>query len=288
MIATYALLTLAVVSLWLGGDDRAPKWRRFGWLAVLAAAVAAAMKCGVVHPIGLVWIVALALAAFAFARPALPLWVRLAAAVVILGLSLGLLTHQLPGFANLRVLYAVRFTPDAMPYTLFLNFDKTVVGVLLLGWCHARLSRAAEMRRMLKAAAPWILPVIGVVLVLSLAAGYVRFEPKFPRETWLWLWVNLCFTCLTEEALFRGFVQAQVQRALQHVPAGHWLAIALAAVLFGIVHAGGGATYVALATVAGAGYGWIYLRTGRIEASILAHFTVNTVHFFLFTYPALQ
>ena len=45
--------------------------------------------------------------------------------------------------------------------------------------------------------------------------------------------------------------------------------------------------YVALAAVAGAGYGWAYLRTQRIEASILTHFALNAVHFFGFTYPAL-
>jgi len=43
-----------------------------------------------------------------------------------------------------------------------------------------------------------------------------------------------------------------------------------------------------LSTVAGLGYGWVYQRTGRIEASILTHFALNLVHFLLFTYPALQ
>jgi len=39
--------------------------------------------------------------------------------------------------------------------------------------------------------------------------------------------------------------------------------------------------------VAGIGYGWAYRRTGRIEASILTHFSLNSLHFLLFTYPAL-
>jgi membrane protease YdiL (CAAX protease family) len=69
---------------------------------------------------------------------------------------------------------------------------------------------------------------------------------------------------------------------------GQWWALSVASVLFGLAHAGGGPIYVALATVAGAGYGWAYLRTGKIEASILTHFALNAVHFFGFTYPALQ
>jgi len=41
-----------------------------------------------------------------------------------------------------------------------------------------------------------------------------------------------------------------------------------------------------LATIAGIGYGGIYWRTNRIEASIFAHFLVNTTHILCFTYPA--
>jgi hypothetical protein len=127
-----------------------------------------------------------------------------------------------------------------------------------------------------------------LLLTLSLGAGYVRFDPKFPAETWLWLGVNLGFTCMAEEALFRGFIQAQLQRGWRNQPGGRWLALGLAAGLFGLAHAAGGAAYVALASVAGVGYGWIYQRTQRIEASILTHFALNAVHFFFFTYPALQ
>jgi hypothetical protein len=127
-----------------------------------------------------------------------------------------------------------------------------------------------------------------VLLGLSLASGYVRFDPKFPRESWLWITVNLCFTCVAEEALFRGFIQAQLARLWGNVVRGGWYALLVSAVLFGLAHAAGGPAYVTLATIAGVGYGWAYLRTGRIEASILTHFAVNATHFFGFTYPALQ
>jgi membrane protease YdiL (CAAX protease family) len=125
-------------------------------------------------------------------------------------------------------------------------------------------------------------------MALSLAAGYVRFEPKFPAETWLWLGVNLGFTCVAEEAIFRGFIQAQLARAWAQRDGGPGWALVVAAGLFGLAHAAGGPAYVALATAAGVGYGWIYRKTSRIEASILTHFALNTVHFLAFTYPALQ
>ena len=57
--------------------------------------------------------------------------------------------------------------------------------------------------------------------------------------------------------------------------------------LFGLAHAGGGATWLAVATIAGLGYAAIYARTRRIEGAILVHFAVNAAHFIGFTYPRL-
>ena len=288
MITTFALLALAVLALWWGGDARAPALRREAWLIFLAASLVAALVSGVMRPVGLPWVAAIAVTTFALGQRQLTGGRRYLAVVVFVAVATGLALHRLPGFNNPRVIDAVRFSADAIPYSLYLNYDKALAGLFVLGWCHSRLATGRDWRSMLATAAPWSAGLIGLIMLLSLAAGYVRLEPKFPAETWLWLGVNLGLTCMAEEALFRGFVQAQLQRAWQHFAAGRWLALGVAALLFGLAHAAGGATYVALATVAGLGYGWVYQRTGRIEASILTHFTLNTAHFFLFTYPALQ
>jgi len=288
VIFTFTLLALSVLSLWLGGDDRAPALRRNLWLRFFAASLAAALVFGIVRPLGLVSVVAIAAATYGFSRPAAGKLQKAAAGLAIFALAAGLMLHRLPGFNNPRVIDAVRFTADAVPFTLYLNYDKVLVGLFFLGWCHVRISRGSDWRAMLATAAPRAAGLLVLIMALSLAAGYVRFDPKFPAETWLWLGVNLGFTCMAEEAIFRGFLQAQLQRLWQHRSGGPWLALGVAAVLFGLAHAAGGATYVALATVAGFGYGWVYQRTQRIEASILTHFALNTVHFLCFTYPALQ
>ncbi|MBS0662526.1 MAG: CPBP family intramembrane metalloprotease [Verrucomicrobia bacterium] len=287
MIPTYGLLALAVLALWLGGPGAAP-WRRWAWLFLLGAAASAGFVAGFLQPAGVAWLTLLTLALFAFRRPQLPLWGTVIAALAIIALALGLMIHWLPGFNNPRVLQAVTFSPDAMPFTLFLNFDKAAAGLLLIGWTQDRINRTSEWGRMFRGA--WLATVatVAVILLLSMLAGYVRFDPKVPAAAGLWLGVNLLFTCMAEEAMFRGFVQGQLQRLLPSEGGGAWLAIILGAGLFGLAHAPGGPTYVGLAAVAGLGYGWIYFRTQRIEASILAHFTVNVLHFFLFTYPALR
>lgn len=292
MIVTYALLTLALLALWVGGsetrpDERQPPLRRL-WMAFLAAAVAAGLLAGILRPVALLWIAGFAAAVLLFARADANGPQRLGATIALLGLAAGLMAHQLPGFNNPLVIPPTRFSPDALPFRLHLNFDKPLIGLFIIGLLHRRLAHIAQWRAMAAAAAPVTAGLIVAIVVLSVAAGYVRFDPKLPGEAWLWLWVNLCFTCVGEEALFRGFIQAQLQRAWREVPRGEWLALGTAAVLFGVAHAAGGIAYVALATLAGIGYGWVFLRTGRIEASILTHFALNTVHFLGFTYPALD
>ncbi len=287
MIPTFSLLTLAILALWVSGGEEAPLRRRYLWLILCGGALGAALGNGIVTPIGLGWIAGFAVAALTFSRAPKPGHARVIAGAAIVVLAAGLMTHQLPGFNNPCVIDSVRLTPDALPYRLHLNFDKTLVGLFFIGFCHPRIASITEAWRALRLAAPIIGGLLAVLLAASLIAGYVRFAPKFPPEAPLFLWTNLCLTCLAEEAIFRGFVQRGLQERWRHLPRGKWFALGIASMLFGLAHAAGGPTYVILSTVAGLGYGWAYLRTGRIEAGILAHFTLNAVHFLFFTYPAL-
>ena len=288
VVLTFSLLTLAILALWATGDETAPAWRRNVWGLLVFAACGAAWMSGILYPLGATSVALVAVLAWGFSRAAPMSWKKLVFGVALLVVAAGLMIHALPGFSNPRAITSLRITPDAFPYTLFLNFDKTVAGIFLLGWCHARMNRAAEWRAMFVIAAPWAVGLFVLTMMISLVAGYVRFEPKLPAIAPLWMWANLFLTCVAEEAICRALIQNQLQQALKSFPGGRWLALVVAAVLFGLAHQAGGPIYVALATLAGAGYGYIYQRTGRIEASILTHFTLNTVHFFLFTYPALQ
>ncbi|MBX3736584.1 MAG: CPBP family intramembrane metalloprotease [Candidatus Didemnitutus sp.] len=278
------MLALAVAALWLPGT-----WLgRSAWQWLTVVAFAAAWWAGVLDATGagvaVVWFGAVQVWA---SDRAAPRGRRALEAIVVLVAAAALMMHALPGFANPRVIGPVRFTPDAMPFSLFVNFDKTLIALGLLGLAHARVASAREWRGVLHEVAKWAPLTIAAVLTGSFALGYVRWAPKLPAEAPLWLAVNLLFTCTAEEALFRGFVQGGLRRAWANVRGGKWLALAVGAMAFGLAHVAGGWKYVALATVAGAGYGWVYERTQRVEASALAHWALNTLQFFLFTYPAL-
>jgi membrane protease YdiL (CAAX protease family) len=285
--ATYIALLLAVLGLWIG---------RSVWLGLMAVAVGAGYTSGVLQGPAIVWIAAFAGVCIGYDRarrisaPRLKRRVAVglsALGVLVLALLLGM--HALPGFHNFLVLDKVVLSSGAVPYTLYLNFDKTLVGVFILGLCHQPLlSRAKQWAEATRRAAP-IVPIhIALVAAGAAAIGYLTWQPKWVSLFWVWAPVNLFFVCLSEEALFRGFIQRELAATLRGTRAGNVIAIGVSAALFGLAHLGGGVSYVVLATAAGLGYAIVYHRTRSIEISMLAHFALNAVHFLLFTYPALQ
>jgi membrane protease YdiL (CAAX protease family) len=124
-------------------------------------------------------------------------------------------------------------------------------------------------------------------LAVGVAAGAVQVDVKLPERFWVFLSINLLFTCVAEEAFFRGVIQERVTSALGERRWAVPVSVALSAVLFGLAHAGGGVAVVAVSTIAGIGYAAAYARSRSIESAVLAHFLLNAIHFVGFTYPSL-
>jgi membrane protease YdiL (CAAX protease family) len=74
---------------------------------------------------------------------------------------------------------------------------------------------------------------------------------------------------LGEELLFRGFVQAGLSRLIGP-PYGSWIALAAAALLFGVCH-WLNTTYAAAALVAGLYFGLIFWATGSLWTPLVCH-----------------
>lgn len=280
LTATAALL-LAVLTLWAG------PWT---WRIAVGAAVVGGYAAGFLHGPAALWLVVVTASAWRLRTSdgwRRAVWITVMAA---LGLLLGL--HALLGFSNPVMLRDVILADGARPYSQYINFDKTLAGVLFLGcsgWTPLRSAR--EWNAALQRAAPVTLVTVTVVMTASLALGYVRFDPRWSAIFPVWAAINLLTTCVSEEAFFRGLMQHELQCGLP--PAfgprqAAAISVALSALLFGVAHAAGGWQYMVVATVAGTGYAVVYHRTARLEMAMLTHFAVNAVHFLLFTYPALR
>ena len=278
-----AALTLAAACLWL------PRPAAFrlpvpAWTVPTGLGLAFALAAGLLDGLGLLAILVLAAACHAANRPG-HRGVRLLAHGLVLALCAGLFLHVMPGFANPRVLDAVVLGPDSTPYTKYLNVDKGIAGVLLLGLYVPKLTERDEGARNAGGFVWRFLVLVLLAMGVAIGSGYVRWDPKLPSWWPMWTWSMVVLTALPEEALFRGVIQTWL--AGGRLDGQRCWAIVTAGVVFGMAHFAGGPLYVLVASVAGVGYGWIYASTRSIGAAIAAHAGLNAVHLFFFSYPAL-
>jgi uncharacterized protein len=264
------------------------------WIPLLALTVVAGYMSGQLAGPAAAWIALLAAACQLYVHEShdSSTWAsRTRKAIGLLGLvtlSLGLSLHRLPGFHNLLLQPPTRLTANSAPYQLWLEFDKTIAGLLVLAICCRRLIQTPGQfwEALRRAAVPCAVTIVAVVS-MSVASGFVRWDPKWSGQFWIWATLNLLSTCMSEEAFFRGFIQAQIASQLASWRRGPSVAIGCSAALFGIAHIAGGWHYALLASLAGAGYAIVFHRSTRIEMSMLTHFGLNSVHFLLFTYPVI-
>ncbi|HEU4780983.1 MAG TPA: type II CAAX endopeptidase family protein [Steroidobacteraceae bacterium] len=280
----FLLLLTAVLGLWV---------HRAVWITALIAAVLAGIFTDALHWLAAVWIAMLAALAIAYTRardstsPDKIAWQILAGLVFALyALAMGL--ALLPGFHRIVLVQPQVLSEGATPYGISVGFPKVVTGIIILGLINPLLVRSwRELGRVLARALPvfTLTAVVGMAIVIGL--GYSSFAPKWTQLFLLFAPVNLFFTCMAEEAFFRGFLQHELSRVGSNRALAAGVALVIGATLFGLAHFGGGLDYAIAAAVAGAAYGWAFMRTQRIEAAMAVHFGVNATHFLFFTYPRL-
>lgn len=271
----YALLAGSVLLAFTRGRHR--EWVSF---LMMALAARVGMSTGAIGPWAMVWILlihvlALSLRQVTSRGGALWLLVSLHAGWIILCCALAV--HAFPEFKNLAIVRGFMISPDSMPYSFYLNFDKPLIGAAFVLWLTR--SGARDWRGIFG----WGLGlgVVSVVVLIGAAwgLGFVRWDPKWPQFAGAWLISNLLLTCVAEEAFFRGYLQGAGGERRWVLP--------VVALLFGLSHFMAGPAMMAFSAVAGLAYGYAFRRAG-LEAAVLAHFTLNATHFLLFSYPALE
>lgn len=222
-------------------------------------------------------LVSLAGLLLAWRTPRLPQPWRGVALTLVLLWAMALTLHLVPGFDNLKVLDRVQAGPASVPFTLYLNLDKPLIFFgLLLAW-PALLGPGGTMRW--RPLALLILP-LAALLITAWQLGALKPDVGLPHWWWLFAFNNLVFTCVAEEALFRGLIQQGVTSRSKP-----WLGLLVASLLFGAAHLAGGPLLVLFAALAGACYGLAFQLSGRLSVAILLHFLFNFAHLALFTYP---
>ena len=277
-LAPFILLLAAVLGLWA---------HRALWVGALVAAVVSGYLSDALHGLAALWIAIAAVLAWGYAHANSRIArVFLGIAFGVHALAMGL--ALLPGFTRVVLVEGVVLSPGAAPCDIAVGFPKVVTGILILGLINPELVSRHGLGAVLRRAVPVFAITTLVVMLAVYALGYTAFAPKWTPLFLLWAPINLFFTCLSEEAFFRGFVQRELSRVESRPEVAALFALVAGALLFGAAHLGGGLSYAIAATLAGLGYGWAFKRTQRIEAAVAVHFGVNAVHFLLFVYPTFS
>jgi len=254
------------------------------YLILLSIGYAVALTYGQLSLLVAVSVGLLLIAGYAVRQQRTP-WARYLGHGLFIVLALSLAMHWLPGFYNGRAIDPQRLTPEAVPFSMYLNQDKPLIGFWLLIACPWIVARRPLRLSICVAALALSLTVI-IVLSAAVLLGITDWAPKWPEQAWVWVLNNLLLVTLVEEALFRGYIQGGLSRQFKQFRYGDNLALLLASLLFGLVHVNAGLQWTLLATIAGVGYGLAY-RFGGLGAAVITHFGVNLVHFVFFVYPMM-
>ena len=281
-LLTYVFLLMTVVICWTSS------------FLVGLIALALSSLVGVflhrIQSIGLIWILLAGVSIWIASNPSNPTfsrWLRWMAMGAFVFMAIALSHHMLPGFNNLLVFDTVQFSADSAPFTMYLNFDKTAVGIFIyLFLLKQRESVSWQTKDSLITIRTFVV-LLAFMLVLALGTHYVRIDPKLPSQTWLWALNNLFFVSFAEESLFRGLIQGGLTNLASATYHWKWFPLVVSSLLFGLDHYEGGLSYILLAAFAGAFYGYAYWKTYKLGSSILVHFGLNLTHFLLFSYPSL-
>jgi membrane protease YdiL (CAAX protease family) len=202
-------------------------------------------------------------------------------------LAFGLFFHKIPGFDNFKVFDGTQVCSACAPFTMYLNLEGGIIGFLLLTTLIPLARSGKDWAPIFQTASFWLVLCVFALMAAATYIGYVKFDMKFPPQTYVFALNNLILVCIAEEAFFRGYIQKYLTSFCTRYQLPKLLALVIASLLFGFRHLAGGPAFIGLSAIAGLFYGAAYMKTGRIEASIITHFGLNIIHFLFFSYPFL-
>jgi membrane protease YdiL (CAAX protease family) len=249
-----------------------------------------AFTYGIINPVGLLAIgIFWGLCELHWCNPSTKEWLNAIRLTLLVGMAFAFANHLIPGFHNLRVITDVQISALSSPFTMYLNFDKTIAAAILALAGSVVLKQASSFgKKSLAQTLKISIVCVALLIPLAVLSGYVTLDPKLPEIFSLWTFNNLLFVCFAEEVIFRGIIQKHLMQMAQRYQISPFVPILVTSILFGTLllgHLHGGIVYIAFAAISGLFYGYAYHITGRLEAAILVHFVVNLTHFLLFSYP---
>lgn len=282
---SYGLLGGAIACVWW---KRTPVW----WTLFLIASAASGYHYGILSQTALQLIAGFWTSCYlAFYSRSRVL--RVPAYFVVIVLVCMILLNYFRGFLPWAPMINLQLQNRAIPFTHHIDYAHALIGLCVLGMGAAPLiRRSPEWAIAIKDSFPIIL--MGIFALCTIAYNDIAIAMHFHWNGYVKFWVlcQLFFVCIAEEAIFRGMIQAPLTRLFDRwmffkFHLGVWLAFFLTTGFYIVRHAYEGYHMMVYSSIAGLFYGYAYLKTRRIEASIFVHLIFSTVDLLAFSYPML-
>ena len=289
------LLALSILAVWL------PSFSGIRlWVPIFMGAAGAGLYQHVLEPIGVLAIIAAWLLAW-LTQTGAPHSGRRRVCTLALVLSLVALgSHWLPGFADTVVVPQTRVSPGGGEFHITMHFDVGVATLVMLVTFAPRLGgrlltpvSSPPPSQRTTALPEWFqltafsAAISCAVVGIAWTFGYVHPNPKLPVISGIYFIRTLIWTAILESCFFQSVLQDSLAR-LKMFHASNAAPLIIVAIIFGWLHDRHFGMYFWLASLAGTGYGFSYLRWRTIEAPVIVHTCLDCVHFFFFSYPFLK
>ncbi|HLB52262.1 MAG TPA: CPBP family intramembrane glutamic endopeptidase [Chlamydiales bacterium] len=263
----FLLLTVSFLIIWVKKDVNV-------WAPLLGMSIFLGFLNGNILWFGLLTLVATFFLWRDYAKkPTTPLMILLAILTILLKL------RGIPGFV-----------PIEMTAKWKIGFSGSISCFLPLAFIVPLAKTAADWKQVGKALTYGILGIL-LLAVIAITFRAVPFDLKFFPLLPLKLWSNLILVSIPEEGFYRGFLQRDLARLFERLkfPKSSILSLFLTTIIFTAAHLFWVPNYTVLGFVflAGLLYGWVYLKTEKIESAIGTHFLLNAAHMIFFSYHAI-
>ena len=157
---------------------------------------------------------------------------------------------------------------------LNLNLEKVLTAIILGSYLIGPTLSRAYLRKLLHSR---LIILGGIYLAIIISVSVIlHVFIKSNQETSYFINIvaKLFLISFSQEILYRLVIQRWVYdlARIKFGASAGWLAIALVSVVYGLFHLKLGLIMALFTTFVGAAYGYIYQKSGKIEAAILVHF----------------
>lgn len=276
---SYGLVIFSFLLLWIS------RLRNLS-LITFNTSLIIAIFSGIIQPIGFAIILVVAILVFLTFQYQKKSIKNISVFILLFIIMLLVYIHILPGFNNICIIKNVYISKDAIPFTLYLNYSSIVITYILVFFAKdINLSNLLDdFLNILKLGIIYGLIAAAILLPISIFLNFIKVDFKFTHYTLIFLFVNLVFACMQEEIFWRGFIQTRITKYTNQI-----IALITTSLIFASIHILFAGIYFAiLAFTASLIYGAAYIKTKKIEVSIICHYIVNLGQFIFFTYPIMK